>query len=107
MEDNNNAQKINMKTLLLHVVNNLIIDCEHIKLLLSKPKESKYIPDFLKDMQIRYVQFSTIIPNIFEIEWEYYDNLTEEHIIFPIPIIAIKLNVIILHIRLWERKGNV
>ena len=64
----------------------LIIECEHIKLLLSKPKWSKYIPSFLKDMQIKYVKFSTMVPNIFEIEWEYYDHLTEEYILNPIPI---------------------
>jgi len=64
-----------MKAMLLHVINNLIIECEHIKLLLSKPKESKYIPDFLNVKQIKYVQFSMVVPNIFEIEWDYYDGL--------------------------------
>ena len=85
-ETNTNARNINMKATLLHVINNLIIECEHIKLLLSKPKESKYIPEFLNDKQIKYVQFSTVVPNIFEIEWDYYDGLTEEHIISPISL---------------------
>ena len=58
--ENNDAQRINMKASLMHVINILIIECEHIKLLLSKPKASKYIPDLLKNKQIKYVQFSTV-----------------------------------------------
>ena len=81
-----NAHQIISMSLLVDTINNLIIKCEHIKLLLSKPKESNLIPSFLKNEQLKYVYFSHDVPNIFVIDWEYYDDKIDQYLITPIPI---------------------
>ena len=78
--------EMTLNAMLLDVLDEQILELEHIKLLMSKPKETKNIPSFLNDMQIKYVEFKTVRPNVFKIEWEYYDELSMAYIINPIPI---------------------
>jgi len=85
----NNSQNVHelvKLALLVDTINKLIMECENIKLLLNKPKESKFLPDILKYAQIKYVYFSTLNPNIFVIDWDYYDEITEQFMITPLPI---------------------
>ena len=85
-EDSQKTHQIINKFLLVDATNKSIVECEHIKLLLSKPKESKYIPSFLNNVQTKYVFFSPAIPNKFVVDWEYYDDLENDYTINPIPI---------------------
>ena len=89
-DDSQRTHEMISKFLLVDAINKLIVECEHIKLLLSKPKESKYIPIFLNNAQIKYVYFSPAIPNIFVVDWEYYDDLENVYSIDPIPICDLK-----------------
>ncbi len=89
-DDSQRTHEMISKFLLVDAINKLIVECEHIKLLLSKPKESKYIPNFLNNAQIKYVYFSPAIPNIFVVDWEYYDDLENVYLIDPIPICDLK-----------------
>ena len=85
----NNAQNVHelvKLTILIDTINKLIMECENIKLLLNKPKESKFLPELLKYAQIKYVHFSTLNPNIFVIDWDYYDDITDQFMITPLPI---------------------
>ena len=89
----NNSQNVHelvKLALLVDTINKLIMECENIKLLLNKPKESKFLPDILKYAQIKYVYFSTLNPNIFVIDWDYYDDITEQFMITPLPICTMK-----------------
>ena len=89
----NNSQNVHelvKLALLVDTINKLIMECENIKLLLNKPKESKFLPDILKYAQIKYVYFSTLNPNIFVIDWDYYDEITEQFMITPLPICTMK-----------------
>ena len=89
----NNSQNVHelvKLALLVDTINKLIMECENIKLLLNKPKESKFLPYILKYAQIKYVYFSTLNPNIFVIDWDYYDDITEQFMITPLPICTMK-----------------
>ena len=85
-----NVHELVKLSLLVDTINTLIMKCENIKLLLNKPKDSKFLPDILKYAQIKYVYFSTLNPNIFVIDWDYYDEITEQFMITPLPICTMK-----------------
>ena len=67
-DDSQKTHEMINKFLLVDAINKLIVEYEHIKLFLSKPKESKYIPIFVNNAQIKYVYFSPAIPNIFVVD---------------------------------------
>jgi hypothetical protein len=95
----NNSQNVHelvKLALLVDTINRLIMECENIKLLLNKPKESKFLPNILKYAQIKYVYFSTLNPNIFVIDWDYYDDITEQFMITPLPICTMRLKLTVL-----------
>ena len=50
----NISSKTIEKLFLIDAINKLIVECENIKLLLSKPKVSKYTPSLLYNSQIKY-----------------------------------------------------
>ena len=82
----NISSKTIEKLFLIDAINKLIVECENIKLLLSKPKVSKYTPSLLYNSQIKYVYFTPRQPNLFVVDWKYYSDSEDEYIIDPIPI---------------------
>ena len=80
---NQSLHDITSKALLMDVINDLIIDCINIKLLVNKPKESKYLQTFLQNTQIKYVHYSSIVPNV---------NILIMIIYWDPPFLSINLN---------------
>jgi len=71
----------------IDLLNNVLFDCRNIKTLLSNSKSSIFFPSFLDEKRVGYLNiYSALQSSSFLLQWDYYDDLSYESVIIPLPI---------------------